>query len=31
MNRPKMTYFKDEDILHVVIYDEKESYSMEIT
>ncbi len=31
MGKPKMTYFEDEDILHVVISDEKESGSMELS
>ena len=31
MNKPKMTYFKDEDILHLVISDDKEVDSIEIS
>lgn len=31
MNKPRMTYFKDEDILHCVISDEKESASIELS
>ncbi|MBN2542883.1 DUF2283 domain-containing protein [bacterium] len=31
MNKTMMTYFKDEDILHVVISDEKESGSIELS
>ena len=31
MNKPKMTYFKEEDILHLVISDEKESGSIELS
>jgi uncharacterized protein YuzE len=31
MNKPKMTYFKDEDILHLVISDDKESGSVELS
>ena len=31
MNKPKMTYFKDEDILHLVISDEKEAGSIELS
>jgi len=31
MNKTKMTYFKDEDILHLVISDEKESSSVELS
>ena len=31
MNKPKMTYFKDEDILHVVISDGEEVNSVEIS
>ncbi|MBI4652105.1 DUF2283 domain-containing protein [Candidatus Desantisbacteria bacterium] len=30
MNKTKMAYFKDEDILHVVISDEKEVSSIEL-
>lgn len=31
MNKAKMTYFKDEDILHIVISDEKEARSIELS
>jgi uncharacterized protein YuzE len=31
MNKAKMTYFKDEDILHIVISDEKETNSIELS
>jgi uncharacterized protein YuzE len=31
MNKPMMTYFKDEDILHLVISDEKEASSIELS
>lgn len=31
MGKPKMTYFKDEDILHLVISDEKEKGSIELS
>jgi len=31
MNKTKMTYFKDEDILHLVISDEKEANSVELS
>lgn len=31
MNKTKMTYFKEEDILHIVISDEKESNSIELS
>jgi uncharacterized protein YuzE len=31
MTKPTMTYFKDEDILHLVISDEKESNSVELS
>jgi len=31
MNKAKMTYFKDEDILHIVISDEKEANSIELS
>jgi uncharacterized protein YuzE len=31
MGKPQMTYFKDEDILHLVIADEKESGSVELS
>jgi len=31
MNKPKMTYFKDEDILHLVVSDEKEAGSIELS
>ncbi len=31
MNKPRMTYFKDEDILHLVISDEKEAGSIELS
>ena len=30
MNKPKMTYFEKEDILHLVISDEPESDSIEL-
>lgn len=30
MNKPKMTYFEAEDILHLVISDEPESDSLEL-
>ena len=30
MNKTEMTYFKDEDILHLIISDEKEMVSVEI-
>ena len=30
MNKPKMTYFEKEDILHLVISDEPESGSLEL-
>ncbi len=29
MNRTKMTYFKEEDVLHLAISDEKEAGSVE--
>lgn len=31
MKKPKMTYFEQEDILHLVISDEEEANSIEIT
>ncbi len=31
MDKTKMTYFKDEDILHLVISDEKEASSVELS
>jgi len=31
MNKTRMAYFKDEDILHVVISDEKEANSIELS
>jgi uncharacterized protein YuzE len=31
MNKSKMTYFEDDDILHFVISDEKEAGSVEIS
>jgi len=31
MNKTKMTYFKDEDILHIVISDENEASSVELS
>ena len=31
MNKPKMTYFEKEDILHIVISDEPESDSLELS
>ncbi len=31
MNKPKMTYFKNEDILHLVISEEDEADSVEIS
>lgn len=31
MNKPKMTYFEKEDILHLVISDESESASLELS
>jgi uncharacterized protein YuzE len=31
MNKTKMTYFKDEDILHIVISEEKEADSVELS
>ena len=31
MNKPKMTYFEKEDILHLVISDEPESDSIELS
>ena len=31
MNQPKMTYFEKEDILHLVISDEPESDSIELS
>ena len=30
MNKTKMTYFKDEDVLHLVISEENESRSVEL-
>jgi uncharacterized protein YuzE len=31
MNNPRMNYFKEEDILHLVISDEKEAGSVELS
>jgi len=31
VNKPKMTYFKDEDILHLAVSDEKEAGSIELS
>ncbi|HMM61131.1 MAG TPA: DUF2283 domain-containing protein, partial [Candidatus Rifleibacterium sp.] len=31
MDKPKMTYFKEEDILHLVISDDRETDSIEIS
>jgi uncharacterized protein YuzE len=31
MNKGNMTYFKDEDVLHIVISDEKEANSIELS
>ena len=31
MNKTSMAYFKDEDILHIVISDEKETNSIELS
>lgn len=31
MNKTRMAYFKDEDILHIVISDEKEANSIELS
>ena len=31
MNKTKMTYFKDEDVLHLVISEENESNSVELS
>ncbi|PIX26286.1 MAG: DNA polymerase III subunit alpha, partial [Deltaproteobacteria bacterium CG_4_8_14_3_um_filter_43_13] len=31
MDKTKMAYFKDEDILHIVISEEKEADSVEIS
>ena len=31
MNRPRMNYFEEEDILHLVISDEKEANSVELS
>jgi len=31
MNKTKMTYFKDEDILHIVISNENEASSVELS
>ena len=31
MNKLKMTYFKDEDVLHLAISDEKEAGSIELS
>jgi uncharacterized protein YuzE len=31
MDKTKMTYFKDEDILHIVISEEKETDSIELS
>ena len=31
MNKPNMTYFKDEDILHLVVSGDKEAESIELS
>ena len=31
MNKIRMTYFKDEDIIHIAISDEKEANSIELS
>ena len=31
MNKTRMTYFKDEDVLHLVISDEREANSVELS
>lgn len=31
MNKGEMTYFKDEDVLHIAISDEKEANSIELS
>ena len=31
MNKPQMTYFADQDVLHIAISDEPETRSMELT
>lgn len=31
MTKPKMTYFSEEDVLHLVITDEKETSSVELS
>jgi len=31
MNKPRMNYFKEEDILHLLISDEKEAGSVELS
>ena len=31
MNKTRMTYFKDEDIIHIAISDEKEANSIELS
>jgi uncharacterized protein YuzE len=31
MNKPEMTYFKDEDVLHIVLSKEKEAGSVEVS
>ena len=31
MNKTKMTYFKDEDVLHLVVSEENESNSVELS
>jgi uncharacterized protein YuzE len=31
MNKPKMTYFKDEDVIHIVISEEDEADSVELS
>jgi len=31
MNKTKMTYFKEEDVLHLIISDEKEANSVEVS
>lgn len=31
MKKPKMTYFKNEDILHLVVFEDKEAGSIELS
>ena len=31
MNKPKMTYFEEQDVIHLVISEEKESGSVELS